>query len=72
VEVGAADEVEVEVVEVATVDDEDVVDDDADDEEDELDDAGAAATALKTLNRQLPPQLWEAFPEQGALPRFIS
>jgi precorrin-4 methylase len=57
VEVGAADEVEVEVVEVATVDDEEVVDDEADDVEDELDDAGAAATALKTLSRQLPPQV---------------
>jgi hypothetical protein len=60
VEVGAADEMEVEVVEVvevATVDDEEVVDDEADDVEDELSDAGAAATALKTLSRQLPPQV---------------
>lgn len=69
---GAADEVEVLVVEVATVVDEEVVDDEADDVEDELDDAGAAETALKTLRRQLPPHICEASPEHFALPGWIS
>ena len=57
---GAADEVE---VEVATVDDEDVVDDEAEDVEEELDDAGAGETDLKTFNRHDPPHGWVASPE---------
>ena len=79
---GAADEVEVLVVEVATVDDEEVVEDETDDVDDELEDAGAAETALKRFNLQLPPQsllsapdsgtvrqmtYWLALPEQGAV-----
>ena len=66
---GAADEVEVLVVEVATVDDEEVVEDEADDEaddvDDELDDAEAAETALKRLNLQLPPQSLLSAPDSG-------
>ena len=69
---GAADEVEVLVVEVATVDEEEVVEDETDDVDDELEDAGAAETALKTLRRHEPPQNCEASPEHFALPDSIS
>lgn len=64
---GAADEVEVLVVEVATVDDEEVVEDEADDVEDELDDAGAAETARNTESLHDPPHICEASPEHFAL-----
>lgn len=64
---GAADEVEVLVVEVATVDDEEVVEDGADDVEDELDDAGAAETARNTESLHDPPHICEASPEHFAL-----
>ena len=63
---------EVLVVEVATVDEEEVVEDETDDVDDELEDAGAAETALKTLRRQLPPHICEASPEHFALPGLIS
>ena len=76
---GAADEVEVLVVEVevlmvevATVDDEEVVEDEADDEEEELDEAGAAETARNTDSLHDPPHICEASPEHFALPGLIS